>query len=86
MTRSSDLYETLTHALEDTEPACRDDGRFILERAELAPDEIEHLARTVCATCPVRKPCSDYAEVKNPLAGIWGGHMYPKRRKRTEKS
>ena len=33
----------------------------------------ENRAKDICATCPVRKPCLDYAlGIKEPH-GIWGG-------------
>lgn len=30
-------------------------------------------ARTVCAGCPVRLPCVDYAVSEPDLSGVWGG-------------
>lgn len=36
-------------------------------------DAREGRAKEICATCPVRKPCLDYAiRIKEPH-GIWGG-------------
>jgi WhiB family transcriptional regulator, redox-sensing transcriptional regulator len=33
----------------------------------------ENRAKAICATCPVRKPCLDYAiRIREPH-GIWGG-------------
>ena len=35
--------------------------------------EREQRAKAICATCPVRKPCLNYAiEIREPH-GIWGG-------------
>jgi WhiB family transcriptional regulator, redox-sensing transcriptional regulator len=30
-------------------------------------------AQAVCARCPVRQPCLDYALANSELEGIWGG-------------
>jgi WhiB family redox-sensing transcriptional regulator len=36
-------------------------------------EEREARAKAICATCPVRKPCLDYAiRIREPH-GIWGG-------------
>jgi WhiB family transcriptional regulator, redox-sensing transcriptional regulator len=35
--------------------------------------EREAMAKAICQTCPVRRPCLDYAiEIREPH-GIWGG-------------
>ncbi|HEX7166545.1 MAG TPA: WhiB family transcriptional regulator [Acidimicrobiales bacterium] len=36
-------------------------------------DEREARAKAICATCPVRKPCLDYAVRIREPHGIWGG-------------
>jgi WhiB family redox-sensing transcriptional regulator len=33
----------------------------------------EHRAKAICATCPVRPPCLDYALSIREPHGIWGG-------------
>lgn len=33
----------------------------------------ESRARSICATCPVRQPCLDYAVAIREPHGIWGG-------------
>lgn len=33
----------------------------------------ESLAKTICATCSVKKPCLDYALAIREPHGIWGG-------------
>lgn len=33
----------------------------------------EQRAKSVCAECPVRAPCLDYALARNETHGIWGG-------------
>lgn len=36
-------------------------------------DEREARAKAICATCPVRQPCLDYAVSIREPHGIWGG-------------
>lgn len=38
-------------------------------------------AKRVCATCPVREPCLEYALVSNEDFGIWGGATEEERRR-----
>lgn len=35
-------------------------------------------AKRVCALCPLREPCLDYA-LANPLFGVWGGTTHTER-------
>jgi len=36
-------------------------------------EEREEIAKAICHTCPVRRPCLDYAlQIREPH-GIWGG-------------
>ncbi|MGI9033738.1 MAG: WhiB family transcriptional regulator [Acidimicrobiales bacterium] len=43
-----------------------------LERKDERDDREMH-AKAICASCPVRRPCLDYAlEIREPH-GIWGG-------------
>ena len=57
--------------------ACRgtDLGLFFPERGESAGP-----ARQVCAACPVRQPCLDYAITNRITDGIWGGLTERERR------
>ena len=57
--------------------ACRgiDLGVFFPERGESA-----ERARRVCAACPVRQPCLDYAITNRISHGIWGGLSERERR------
>ena len=50
--------------------ACRgaDPDLFFPERGESAES-----ARRVCARCPVREPCLDYAVTNRIVHGVWGG-------------
>lgn len=38
-------------------------------------------AKAICATCPVRRECLDYALEHGERFGIWGGHSERERRK-----
>ena len=57
--------------------ACRgaDLGLFFPERGEPAEP-----ARLVCAACPVRQACLDYAITNRIIHGIWGGLTERERR------
>jgi WhiB family redox-sensing transcriptional regulator len=57
--------------------ACRgtDLGVFFPERGESA-----EAARRVCAACPVRQPCLDYAITNRIVHGVWGGLTERERR------
>ena len=57
--------------------ACRgaDLEVFFPERGESAGP-----ARQVCAACPVRQPCLDYAITNRIVHGIWGGLTVRERR------
>ena len=57
--------------------ACRgaDPDLFFPERGESAEP-----ARQVCAQCPVREPCLDYAIANTIVHGIWGGLSERERR------
>lgn len=39
------------------------------------------VAKKLCAACPARKPCAEYAIVAKEQYGIWGG-LSPKQRSR----
>lgn len=45
-----------------------------------ANDRIES-AKAVCATCPVKDPCLQYAFETNQEAGVWGGTDEAERRR-----
>ena len=57
--------------------ACRgiDLGVFFPERGASAGP-----ARQVCAACPVRQPCLDYAVTNRITSGVWGGLTERERR------
>ncbi len=57
--------------------ACRgaDLDLFFPERGESADS-----ARRICAACPVRQPCLDYAITNRIVHGIWGGLTERERR------
>ena len=57
--------------------ACRGGGTEIFYPA--TPDE-EAEALSICATCPVRAQCLDYAIRNRETYGIWGGTTPEQRR------
>jgi WhiB family redox-sensing transcriptional regulator len=38
-------------------------------------------AKTVCATCPVREPCLEWALANREQDGVWGGATEKERRR-----
>lgn len=36
-------------------------------------------AERICRTCPVRRPCADYARETKAIGGVWGGMHRPER-------
>lgn len=63
-------WQALQDALSLAEPACMGDDRF-------TADDGAHDAalREICAGCPVREQCRDFAKVapRNQSWGFWGG-------------
>ena len=47
-----------------------------------ATEEAASEAKTICATCPVRETCLEFALENRPPEGIWGG-LTPIERHRT---
>ena len=63
--------------------ACRDtdpDLFFPVGTTGLAVDQIAS-AKAVCAACPVRSECLDFALLTNQDSGVWGGTSEDERRK-----
>lgn len=46
-----------------------------------ASDEEAEPAKAVCAVCPVREACLDYALAKRERDGVWGGATERERRR-----
>lgn len=44
-------------------------------------DKTAEVAKAVCAMCPVRRECHDYAMESKELWGVWGGVSEIERRK-----
>ena len=55
--------------------ACRDLDTTLFFVVGTGPDALakEARAKAVCATCPVRLECLEYAIVTNQENGVWGG-------------
>lgn len=49
----------------------------------LAGDDLEGMRRAqeICASCPVREPCLEFALATNQSLGIWGGTTPNERRR-----
>ena len=39
-------------------------------------------ARAICAECPVREPCRDFALDAHEVSGVWGGFAFSSRTER----
>jgi WhiB family transcriptional regulator, redox-sensing transcriptional regulator len=46
-----------------------------------ASDEDADEARAICASCPVREPCLEYALANRERDGVWGGRTEKERRR-----
>lgn len=58
--------------------ACRDlDTSLFFPESEADSEE----ARAVCATCPVRQACLDFALLTRQHDGVWGGTTESERRR-----
>lgn len=44
-------------------------------------DEEAEPAKAICATCPVREPCLEYALATRERDGVWGGATERERRR-----
>lgn len=65
-----ETYERLQEALEQQGAPCEGDARFTTDNAPL--DALQ----PVCAACPIRMLCDEYARAAKPAAGIWAGKRY----------
>ncbi|WP_425523021.1 WhiB family transcriptional regulator [Microbacterium salsuginis] len=65
--------------METDRPACRDYEFFTADHTGAAQ---KALASRLCAACPLRDLCRDYAEASKPTAGIWCGIPYPRRNRK----
>lgn len=59
--------------------ACRDEDQdLFFPESEIY---IDPTTLAICAACPVREPCLEYALVNNEEYGIWGGTSPYQRRR-----
>ncbi len=61
-------------------PRSDPDVFFPVGSTGVAVEQIE-TARRICASCPVRTECLDFALATNQESGIWGGATEDERRK-----
>jgi hypothetical protein len=71
MSRASEAYTALQHALQRTPAECLNVDLFIAD--DLTPADTDALA-AVCASCPVLALCTAYAQIARPTGGYWAGH------------
>ncbi len=76
--RQAAAYRLLSDRLRRTPPACRDLDLFVADELSAAD---ERVLAMICAECPVRVPCKQYAEISKPAAGYWNGYYRPRVRK-----
>lgn len=62
--------------------ACRHEDPSLFHPGE-GPDIVrkQAVAKQICATCVVRKPCLDFALSQDSQHGIWGGTTPEERRR-----
>lgn len=63
-------WDRLTFALQEVEPDCLDDERYI---ADLLQNGEKKILASICSACPLLTECMDYALVEKPKAGWWPG-------------
>ncbi len=69
---ASIAWQALQQALTTSEPACRDDSRFLNDgRADVLRADLA----TVCRACPILVECRTYATLARPhnMGGFWAG-------------
>jgi hypothetical protein len=78
MTRASEAYNRLALAMTESDPACRDDDRYISDDVpaiDVAP---------LCNACPLLALCKEYAQIEKPKGGIWAGTRYGVKEKKAK--
>ena len=73
MSAATDAFARLNTAMQETNPACQNDGRFILD------DQPAEAVTYLCKPCPLFTPCRVYATTARPTAGIWAGKQYTRK-------
>lgn len=74
MSLADDAWSALSIALTSTDPACLNDGRFILD------DQPAATLRYVCDACPIYELCRGYARCAKPTGGVWAGKRWGSRK------
>lgn len=67
--------EALVNAMDEHRPACRGDERFTLDR-EHVTDSMSADMSAICASCPLRAACEQYAAAERPTGGFWAGRYW----------
>lgn len=69
---AANAWADLQRALMASDPACRDDARFVDDgRSATANRDLA----SVCASCPILAECRAYARAapRHAIVGFWGG-------------
>jgi hypothetical protein len=70
MSKADTAYRALLSAMEDLEPVCLGDDRFIDD--DTRADQVKAL----CSDCPLNSSCAEYARTARPRGGIWAGKRW----------
>ncbi|MFM9590761.1 WhiB family transcriptional regulator [Streptomyces scabiei] len=64
-----------------SETPCRHYAALFVDSLRATPSrEVVEEAKRLCAVCPVRPQCLEYALTHDEREGIWGGHTIDERR------
>lgn len=71
-------YEALMEGMDEYRPRCRGDVRFT---TDLLPRADVDRMRNICARCPLRALCDNYARAAGVTAGFWAGRDLSRKQK-----
>lgn len=63
-------WDRLTEAMQNIEPHCAGDERYI---ADLLENGDQRIMGQICGACPLLFHCTDYALTDKPKGGWWPG-------------
>jgi hypothetical protein len=69
--RAAAAYEKLADRLSRVRPEC--EGVDLFTADDLDADDM-FVLELICAQCPLRAPCRQYASEGKPTAGYWAGY------------
>lgn len=76
--REVSLHTPLTLAAGDKGASCLNRPEDFSVGSEDGGDDLptDREAQMLCAPCPIMQQCREYAELKHPSYGVWGGKVY----------